>query len=159
MWERVWGWKLTLPSELLFWELESQWILEPLESDCRGQNTLHWKVFYIIGKLLKCRCLKWVCMTHLDICNTSYGKKKGQESNWQFDSQPQNVGNWLDFCVCSGMRYIVGKLLTKATTLFQTSFWSKVWTRSYSSAKLREFQPWQFRVSLSRVLGQKVIWM
>jgi len=39
-------------------------------------------------------------MTRLDIYNTSYGKKKGRESNWQFDSQPQNVGNQPDFHVC-----------------------------------------------------------
>ncbi len=38
-------------------------------------------------------------MTHLDICNTNYGKKKGQESNWRFDSRPQNVGNRPDFRV------------------------------------------------------------
>jgi hypothetical protein len=25
-------------------------------------------------------------MSHLDICSTSYDKKKGRESNWQFDS-------------------------------------------------------------------------
>jgi hypothetical protein len=31
-------------------------------------------------------------MTHLDIRNTSYGQKKGQESNWQFDSRPLKVG-------------------------------------------------------------------
>jgi hypothetical protein len=33
--------------------------------------------FYIIGKLLKCRYLKWTRMTHLDIWNISYGQKKG----------------------------------------------------------------------------------
>jgi len=97
---RVWQWRFTLPSELSFWELESQWTLEPLESDCRGQNTLHWRVFYIIGKLLKSRCLKWACMTCLDIYNTSYGKKKDQESNWQFDSRPKKVRNRPDFCAC-----------------------------------------------------------
>jgi hypothetical protein len=32
-------------------------------------------------------------MSHLDICNTSYGQKKGWESNWQFDSRPLKVGN------------------------------------------------------------------
>ncbi len=32
-------------------------------------------------------------MGHLDICSTCYGKKKGQESNWQFDSRPLKVGN------------------------------------------------------------------
>jgi hypothetical protein len=35
-------------------------------------------------------------MSHLDICNTSYGKKKSQESNWQFDSRPLKVGNQPD---------------------------------------------------------------
>jgi hypothetical protein len=32
--------------------------------------------------------------------NTSYGQKKGQQSNWQFDSWPLKVGNRLDFLVC-----------------------------------------------------------
>jgi hypothetical protein len=32
-------------------------------------------------------------MSHLDIYNSSYGQKKGRESNWQFDSWPLNVGN------------------------------------------------------------------
>jgi hypothetical protein len=43
---------------------------------------------------------KWARMSHLDICNTSYGKKKGRESNWQFDSQPQKVGNQPDPGAC-----------------------------------------------------------
>jgi hypothetical protein len=45
------------------------------------------------GKVLKCRCPKWPRMCHLDICSPSYGQKKGQESNWQFDSRPLKVGN------------------------------------------------------------------
>jgi hypothetical protein len=49
--------------------------------DCRGQNILYWSVLYIIVKLSKCRYRKWVHMNHLDICNTSYGKKKGQKLN------------------------------------------------------------------------------
>ncbi len=72
------------------------------ESDCRGQNTSHWGVFYIIGKLWKCRCRKWACMGHLDICSTSYVQKKGRESNWQFDSWPLKVGNRPDPGVCRG---------------------------------------------------------
>jgi hypothetical protein len=39
-------------------------------------------------------------MSHSDICNTSYGRKKGRESNWQFDSQPQKVKNQPDPSVC-----------------------------------------------------------
>jgi len=38
-------------------------------------------------------------MTHLDIWNTSYGQKKGRESNWQFDSRPLKVKNHSDFLV------------------------------------------------------------
>jgi hypothetical protein len=73
---------------------------EASEFDCRGQNTSHWGVFYIIEKLSKCRCQKWACMSHLDICSTSYGKKKGRESNWQFDSWPPKVRNWPDPEAC-----------------------------------------------------------
>jgi len=37
-------------------------------------NELKFRV--VMGKLLKCRCLKWARMTHLDISNTGYGQKK-----------------------------------------------------------------------------------
>jgi hypothetical protein len=70
------------------------------ENDYSGQNTSHWGILYIIGKILKCSCLKWACMIHLDICNTSYGKKKGMESNWQFDSRPRKVGNRPNLRAC-----------------------------------------------------------
>ncbi len=49
--------------------------------------------FGVIGKVLKCRCLKWPRIGHLDIWSPSYGQKKGQESNWQFDSRPLKVKN------------------------------------------------------------------
>jgi hypothetical protein len=39
-------------------------------------------------------------MGHLDICNTSYGKKKGQESNWQFNSWPLKIENQPDPDAC-----------------------------------------------------------
>jgi hypothetical protein len=38
--------------------------------------------------------------SHLDICNTSYGQKKGHESNWQFDSRPLKVRNRHDSLAC-----------------------------------------------------------
>jgi len=50
------------------------------------RSLYHWK-------LLKRRCLKWACITHLDIWNISYGQKKDRKSNWQFDSQPLKVRN------------------------------------------------------------------
>jgi hypothetical protein len=68
----------------------------------RGQYTLHWNILYIIGKLSKCKCRKWARMNHLDIWKTSYVKKKGRESNWQFDSRPLKVRNRPDSGVCRG---------------------------------------------------------
>jgi len=64
------------------------------------KNTLHWGVLYTVRKLSKCRCPKWPRMSHLDICSTSYKRKKGRESNWQFDSRPLKVGNRPDPGVC-----------------------------------------------------------
>jgi hypothetical protein len=49
------------------WELESQWILESLKGDCKGQNSLDWKVICIIENILERKCLKWARMTHLGI--------------------------------------------------------------------------------------------
>ncbi len=92
--ESVRDWTLTLPKELPLWEVESQWTPKCSESDCKGQNPMVQGVIYIIGKILKLKCLKWARMTHLDIWNTSYGQKKGRESNWQFDSRPLKVKNW-----------------------------------------------------------------
>ncbi len=72
---------------------ESSGTPETSELNCRGQNTLHWGIFYIIEKLLKCRCRKWPRMGHLNIYSTSYGKKKGRESNWQIDSRSLIIEN------------------------------------------------------------------
>jgi len=57
--------------------MESRWTPETSESDLGGQNSISCDVLYIIGKLLERRCLKWARIAHLDIWNTSYGKKKG----------------------------------------------------------------------------------
>ncbi len=65
----------------------------------QGQNSLDWKVLYIIENILEHKCLKWACMTHLGPSNINYGKKKGWKSNWQFDSWPLKVGNLPDFLI------------------------------------------------------------
>jgi hypothetical protein len=62
-------------------------------------------------------------MNHLDIYSTSYGQRKGCKSNWQFNSRSLKVDE---------VRHAVGKLLTKATTLVQTSFRSKFGARVMS---------------------------
>jgi hypothetical protein len=74
-------------------KMESSGTPENSEDDLKGQISLHWCLFYINGKLLKWRCPKWPRMGHLDIYSPSYGQKKGQESNCQFDFRPLKVGN------------------------------------------------------------------
>jgi hypothetical protein len=74
-------------------DLESSETPECLEFDSKGKNTSPCGVLGVIGKVLNCRCPKWPRIGHLDIYSPSYGQKKGQESNWQFDSRPLKVGN------------------------------------------------------------------
>jgi hypothetical protein len=84
-------------------EIETWWSFgapEISDFNCRGQNTSHWGVLYNIRKILKCRCRKWPRMDHLDICSTSYGQKKGRESNWKFDSRPLKAENRPDPVMC-----------------------------------------------------------
>jgi hypothetical protein len=107
-------WTLTLPRQLPLWEMESRWTPETAESDCRGQNPMACGVLYIVGKLLKRRCLKWARIAHSDIWNTSYGQKKGRESNYQFDSRPQKVKNRLNLLSCRGRATYLWKALDKS---------------------------------------------
>jgi len=95
-------WTFTFLRQLPLWEMESRWTPKTLESDCKGQNSMACGVLYIIGKLLEFKFLKWARITHLDIWNTSYGQKKGWESNCQFDSRPQKVRNRPDLLGCRG---------------------------------------------------------
>jgi hypothetical protein len=74
-------------------DLESSGTPECLELDKKGQNTSPWGVLGVIGKVLKCRCPKWPCIGHLDICNPSYGQKKGRESNWQSTKSQESTSS------------------------------------------------------------------
>jgi hypothetical protein len=78
---------------------ESFRTLETSEFDCRGQNTSHLDVFISLERYRSIdvqNALTWTIWTS----NTSYGKKKSQESNWRFDFQTLKVGNWFDLGVC-----------------------------------------------------------
>jgi hypothetical protein len=87
---QVWGWSPTLGK---VGGLESIGTPECLEFNSKAQNTLHWDVLGVIGKVLKRKSRKWPRISNSDICSPSYGQKKGRESNWQFDSRPLKVGN------------------------------------------------------------------
>jgi hypothetical protein len=73
--------------------LESFGTPERSELNSKAQNTLHWGVLIVIGKVLTRTYQKWPRIDHSDICSPSYGQKKGRESNCQFDSRPLKVGN------------------------------------------------------------------
>jgi hypothetical protein len=98
-------------------------------------------------------------MSHSDIYSTSYGRKKGQKSNWQFDSRPLKVRNRPDPDVCRWSATHRWKALKENTSLLQTSFQSEVWARSYECPKSREYKPGQFWDSHLGVARQKAIWM
>jgi hypothetical protein len=87
---QVWGWSPTLGKSE---DLEFFGTPKCSELDSKAQNTSHWGVLGVIGKVLKRRCRKWPRIVHLDICSPNYRQKKGRESNWQFDSRPLKVGN------------------------------------------------------------------
>ncbi len=81
------------PNTWKSWDLESSGTPECSELDIKAQNTSHWGVLGVIGKVFKRRYRKCPRIGHLDIFSPSYGQKKGRESNCQFDSRPLKVGN------------------------------------------------------------------
>ncbi len=132
---RVWKWTLTLPSELPFWELGTRWTPKSSGSDCRGQNTFPSGILYIIGKLLKLRCLKWVTWPIWTSKTQVMGKRKvkSQIGNLTPEHKPSRIDPIS--LHAGGVRHAVGKLLTRDTTLIQVSSQLEVYTQSYSPAK------------------------
>jgi hypothetical protein len=120
---------------------------------------MDWRVFYIIGKFLERRCLKWARMTHLDTSNTSYGQKKGCESNCQFDSQPLKVGNQPDFLTFKWHATYRWKALDESYNFTSDLILIRSLHAKYGSPKLQKSQLWEFRDSHLGVLGQNDIWV
>jgi len=144
-------WTLALSRQLPLWEMESRWTLKTSENNFRGQNSMTCDIFYIIGKFLELRCLKWVRIAHLDIWNTSYGQKKGWESNCQFDSRPEKVGNWLDLHGYRGHVTYRWKALDKSYNFALDCISIRGLYASYGVPKSQESQLARFRDSHSRL--------
>jgi hypothetical protein len=153
---QVWGWSPTLGK---VGDLESSGTPECSELDSKGQNTSHWGVLGVIGKVLKRRYRKCPRIGNSDICSPSYGQKKGRESNWQFDSRPLKVGN----------RPLPDVRFERATWRWKDldegyNFGSDLVTIQVRSRELWRFKvpgvpPGQFRDSISGVPGIYAIWM
>jgi len=119
-------------------DLESSGTPECLGFDSKAQNTLHWGILGVIGKVLKRKYRKWPRIGHLDICRPSYGQKKGRGSNWQFDSRPLKVGNRPLLDSELKVQDVVGKISTRATTLVQNLLRSDSAVGSYEPPKSRD---------------------
>jgi hypothetical protein len=129
------GMNPTLPSELPLWKLEFWWTLESSENNCKGQNSLDWKVPYTIEKILKLKCLKWAHITHLGTKNISYGQKNGPGIKlpiWLLTTKSRKIS--LIYLHLGNVPYTVEKNLTRAITFPWTSSQSEVCT-SYSPPK------------------------
>ncbi len=97
--------------------------------------------------------------SHEPFGHLNYGRKKGQELNWQFDSRPLKLGiNPIPMRV-GGVQYVFGKLSRRAISLIETSPQSKVGAKSYDRPKSKESKPGQFRDSTLGVLGKSAIRM
>jgi hypothetical protein len=127
--------------------LESSGTPKNSELELKGQNTLHWSVLGVIGKVLKCRCLNWPRIGHLDIFSPSYGQKKGRESNWQFDSRPLKVRNWPLLDVCSGSATWSWKALKESYNIGLDLAPIRLGSREIWAPKVPGLHPGQFRDS------------
>jgi hypothetical protein len=99
------------------------------------------------------------CIDHLDICNPSYGQKKGRESNWQFDSRPLKVGNrpLPDIrCECATWRW---KDLDEDYNFGSDLVAIGLCSRELWPFKVLGVELGQFRDSISRVSRICAIWM
>jgi len=140
-------------------DLESSGTPGCLEFDSRDQNTSHWGVLGVIGKVLKCKCPKCPRIGHLDICSPSYGQKKGRESNWQFDSRPLKVGNrpLPDVRIRSATwRW---KDLEESYNFGSDLVLIRLDSREIWAPKVPGLQSGQFRDSNLGVPGKRAIWM
>jgi hypothetical protein len=147
------------PNTWKSWELESSGTPECLELDSKGQNTSHWGVLGVIGKVLKRKYRKCPCIGNSDICSPSYGQKKGRESNWQFDSRPLKVGNrcFLDIRFGSAIRR--WKDLDEGYNFGSDLVAIQLCSRELWRFKVPGVPPRQNRDSISGVPGICAIWM
>ncbi len=140
-------------------DLESSGTPECLEFDSKAQNTSHWGVLGVIEKVLKRRYRKLPRIGHLDIYSPSYGRKKGRESNWQFDSQALKVGNRPFFDVRIESATWHWKDLDKGYNFGSDLVAIRLGSRKLRAPKVSELQPGQFRDSNLGVPGKRAIWM
>jgi hypothetical protein len=146
-------WTFTLGVGVLMESLRSP---EFLENHLKGQNSLDWKFPYTIENRLRCRCLYWACIFHLNTYNTSYGQKKGWELKSQFDPWSLKVRNHLELRVCRWHATYHWKALNEGYNFVVDFISIGGLQKSYGRPKWWEFQFWKFK---DWNLGENDIWV
>jgi hypothetical protein len=147
------------PNTWKSWELESTGTPECSELSSKGKNTSHWGVLGVIGKVLKRRYRKCPRIGNLDIFSSSYGQKKGRESNWQFDSRPLKVGNRPLADVRFGSATWRWKDLDEGYNFGWHLVAIQLWSQELWRFKVPGVLSGHFRDSISGVPGICAIWM
>jgi hypothetical protein len=80
--EKLWGNEPSHPKGVPLWGVGVLVDFQIFRGRFQGSKLNFLRSFYINGKLLERKDLKWAMWAHLDIWNISYGQKKGRESNW-----------------------------------------------------------------------------
>jgi len=92
-------------------------------------------IFYITENILKLKMSLMGSYDPFQYLKHKLWPKEGRELKCQFDSRPLKVANLLKILCEGGAVHIFGKILTRDTTLHQTSPQSEVCTRSYGPLK------------------------
>jgi hypothetical protein len=103
-------------------------------------------------------------MTHLDTWNTSYGQKKGRESNWQFDFRPLKVCNRPDFLACRWCATYCWKAFDERYNFVLDlisigGLQTKLWVPKSWESQLREFQDSHLGVPRQNAIWMLVPWL
>jgi hypothetical protein len=148
-----------LPSALPLWELYSYESCECSEPWLERKASTKLGPHDTINKALKCKCLKWARIVHLNLIFMNYDQKKGWESNWEFDFRPQIP--WMQW----SNDVWLGRVIHHWKDLFEgylcIFFKNLIW-KIYEHPKFWDNKSPNFKtiiVPILGVLGKSDIWM
>jgi hypothetical protein len=80
--------------------MESEWTPETSKINFRGQNSMAYGVFYIIGKLLERRCLKWLSLLIHTSETQVMAKRRAGSQIGSLTPDQKKVRNRPDLLIC-----------------------------------------------------------
>jgi hypothetical protein len=122
------------PNTWKSWDLESSGTPECSELDSKAQNTSHWGLLGVIGKVLKRRYRKCPRIGNSNIVAQVMGKRRAGSQTVDHEKSGIDLFPRSDLSV----RHGVAKISTRATTLVQTLLRSDSAVGSYGRSKFWE---------------------